>query len=85
MNDWGLIILGRMDYLLDEASGFMIIFEFQACLMKSLNSDLEFITPFNNHPMSYESIIFDVPPYPKPVSEKSKSLPRINSDEGLIL
>lgn len=34
-----------------------------ACFMKSVNSDLQYITPLNTCPRSYESIIFDLPPY----------------------
>ena len=41
--------------------------------MKSVNSDLQFMVPFNtNHHATYESIIFDVPPrytiVPEPAS-----------------
>lgn len=43
------------------------------CFMKSVNSDLQFMVPFNsNHHATYESIIFDVPPrytvVPEPAS-----------------
>lgn len=52
--------------------------------MKSVNSDLEFLTPMNDHPMTYESIIFHAPPYPKPV-EKNINLARINSEDCLTI
>lgn len=43
--------------------------------MKSVNSDLQFMVPFNNYPPTYESIIFDVPPsYTIVTSESTNSL-----------
>lgn len=47
--------------------------------MKSVNSDLQYITPLNNYPRSYESIIFDLPPYHNS-QEKNSSL----GEEGCI-